>query len=90
MSYGHDDHDHGHHHQDSHWGPHDWEFDYGHGVVGGAPHNSWAPIMIALGSSLFLLGYTKVFTQSWNDADNGQCVGVLDQCDYKYLFYMPG
>ena len=27
---------------------------------------------------------------SWNDADNGQCVGVLDQCDYKYLFYMPG
>ena len=53
MSYGHDDHDHGHHHQDSHWGPHDWEFDYGHGVVGGAPHNSWAPIMIALGSRLF-------------------------------------
>ena len=70
MSYGHDDHDHGHHHQDSHWGPHDWEFDYGHGVVGGAPHNSWAPIMIALGSSLFLLGFTKVFTQSWNDAGN--------------------
>jgi hypothetical protein len=27
---------------------------------------------------------------SWNDADNGQCVGVLDQCDYKYLLYMPG
>ena len=24
--------------------------------------------MIALGSSLFLLGFTKVFTQSWNDA----------------------
>ena len=70
MSYGHDDHEHGHHHQDSHWGPHDWEFDYGHGVIGGAPHNSWAPIMIALGSSLFLLGFTKVFTQSWNDAHN--------------------
>ena len=53
MSYGHDDHDHGHHHQDSHWGPHDWEFDYGHGVVGGAPHNSWAPIMIALDQACF-------------------------------------
>ena len=27
----------GHHQQDSHWGPHDWEFDYGHGVVGWVP-----------------------------------------------------
>ena len=61
MSYGgHDDHHHDHQH--SHWGPHDW--DHGHG---GAPHNSWAPIMIAFGSSLFLLGFTKVFTQTWDD-----------------------
>ena len=61
MSYGgHDDHHHDHQH--SHWGPHDWN--HGHG---GAPHNSWAPIMIAFGSSLFLLGFTKVFTQTWDD-----------------------
>ena len=61
MSYGgHDDHHHDHQH--SHWGPHDW--DHGHG---GAPHNSWAPIMIAFGSSMFLLGFTKVFTQTWDD-----------------------
>jgi len=61
MSYGgHDDHHHDHQH--SHWGPHDWN--HGHG---GAPHNSWAPIMIAFGSSIFLLGFTKVFTQTWDD-----------------------
>ena len=61
MSYGgHDDHHHDHQH--SHWGPHDWN--HGHG---GAPHNSWAPIMIAFGSSMFLLGFTKVFTQTWDD-----------------------
>ena len=60
MSYGgHDDH---HDHQHSHWGPHDWT--HGHG---GAPHNSWAPIMLAFGSSIFLLGFTKVFTQTWDD-----------------------
>ncbi|MEE2747642.1 MAG: cytochrome c oxidase subunit 3 [Candidatus Thermoplasmatota archaeon] len=60
MSYGgHDDH---HDHQHSHWGPHDWN--HGHG---GAPHNSWAPIMLAFGASLFLLGFTKVFTQTWDD-----------------------
>ena len=60
MSYGgHDDHHHDHQH--SHWGPHDWA--HGHG---GAPHNSWAPIMIAFGSSIFLLGFTKVFTQTWD------------------------
>ena len=61
MSYGgHDDHHHDHQH--SHWGPHDWN--HGHG---GAPHNSWAPIMLAFGASLFLLGFTKVFTQTWDD-----------------------
>ncbi len=60
MSYGgHDDH---HDHQHSHWGPHDWT--HGHG---GPPHNSWAPIMLAFGSSFFLLGWTKVFTQTWDD-----------------------
>ena len=62
MSYGgHGDHD-DHHHQHSHWGPHDWT--EGHG---GAPHNSWGPIMLAFGSSFFLLGFTKVFTQTWDD-----------------------
>lgn len=61
MSYGgHDDHD--HEHQHSHWGPHDWT--HGHG---GPPHNSWAPLMLAFGASFFLLGFTKVFTQSWDD-----------------------
>ena len=61
MSYdGHDD-DH-HEHQHSHWGPHDWT--HGHG---GPPHNSWAPLMLAFGASFFLLGFTKVFTQSWDD-----------------------
>ena len=61
MSYGGHDDDH-HDHQHSHWGPHDWT--HGHG---GAPHNSWAPLMLAFGSSFFLLGFTKVFTQSWDD-----------------------
>jgi len=61
MSYGgHDDDDHDHQH--SHWGPHDWT--HGHG---GPPHNSWAPLMLAFGASFFLLGFTKVFTQSWDD-----------------------
>ena len=61
MSYGgHGDHD-DHHHQHSHWGPHDWT--HGHG---GAPHNSWGPIMLAFGSSIFLLGFTKVFSQTWD------------------------
>jgi cytochrome c oxidase subunit I+III len=61
MSYGEHD-DHHDHHQHSHWGPHDWT--HGHG---GAPHNSWAPIMLAFGASIFLLGFTKVFTQTWDD-----------------------
>ena len=61
MSYGGHDDDH-HDHQHSHWGPHDWT--HGHG---GAPHNSWAPLMLAFGASFFLLGFTKVFTQSWDD-----------------------
>jgi len=29
------------------------------------PHNSWAPILMAFGASFFLLGFTKVFTQTW-------------------------
>ena len=62
MSYGGHDDDH-HDHQHSHWGPHDWN--HGHG---GAPHNSWAPLMLAFGSSFFLLGFTKVFTQTWDDS----------------------
>ena len=62
MSYGGHDDDHHHDHQHSHWGPHDWN--HGHG---GAPHNSWAPIMLAFGASIFLLGFTKVFTQTWDD-----------------------
>ncbi|HJM67275.1 MAG TPA: cytochrome c oxidase subunit 3 [Candidatus Thalassarchaeaceae archaeon] len=61
MSYGEHD-DHHDHHQHSHWGPHDWT--HGHG---GAPHNSWAPLMMAFGASFFLLGFTKVFTQTWDD-----------------------
>ena len=61
MSYGGHDDDH-HDHQHSHWGPHDWT--HGHG---GAPHNSWAPLMLAFGASFFLLGFTKVFTQTWDD-----------------------
>ena len=61
MSYGGHDDDH-HDHQHSHWGPHGWT--HGHG---GAPHNSWAPIMMAFGASFFLLGFTKVFTQTWDD-----------------------
>ena len=61
MSYGGHDDDH-HDHQHSHWGPHDWT--HGHG---GPPHNSWAPLMLAFGASFFLLGFTKVFAQSWDD-----------------------
>ena len=55
MSY--DSHHGDHHDHPSPFGPHDWSH--------GAPHNSWAPIMMAFGSSIFLLGFTKVFTQTW-------------------------
>ena len=30
------------------------------------PHNSWAPILIAFGSSIFLMWFAKVFTQAWS------------------------
>ena len=45
--YGHDDHP-------SPWGPHDW----GHG----APHNSYAPLILSIGSGLFLLMLGGLFT----------------------------
>ncbi|MEE2812264.1 MAG: cytochrome c oxidase subunit 3 [Candidatus Thermoplasmatota archaeon] len=43
-------------HDDHHDDHHGWH----------TPHNSWAPILLAFGSSFFLLGFTKVFTQSWD------------------------
>jgi len=46
------------------YGQHDHHDDH-HGWH--TPHNSWAPILIAFGSSIFLLGFSKVFTQSWDD-----------------------
>ena len=48
--------DHGYHH-----GPHDWSH--------GAPHNSWAPLIMSIGAGLFLFGFAKTFTM--NDGMNG-------------------
>ena len=48
--------DHGYHH-----GPHDWSH--------GAPHNSWAPIVISIGSGVFLFFFAKAFTM--NEGMNG-------------------
>lgn len=42
--------------------------DHGHDDHHGwhTPHNSWAPILMAFGSSFFLLGFANVFTQTWD------------------------
>ena len=48
--------DHGYHH-----GPHDWSH--------GAPHNSWAPLIMSIGAGLFLFGFAKTFTM--NEGMNG-------------------
>ncbi|MBT4058920.1 MAG: heme-copper oxidase subunit III [Euryarchaeota archaeon] len=50
----HDDHD-GHHHING-WGPHDWEH--------GAPHNSWAPIIMSLGIGVFLFSFASTFAMN--------------------------
>ncbi len=46
-SYGHDE------HHPSPWGPHDWDQ--------GAPHNSFAPIILAIGVGIFLLMFGGLF-----------------------------
>ncbi|HIC50435.1 MAG: hypothetical protein CXX69_04215 [Candidatus Thalassarchaeum betae] len=46
--YGHDE-DH-----PSPWGPHDWDH--------GAPHNSWFPVIMAIGIGIFLLMFARVFS----------------------------
>ena len=46
-SYGHDE------HHPSPWGPHDWDH--------GAPHNSFAPIILAIGVGIFLLMFGGLF-----------------------------
>ena len=48
-----DYHDHDDHHP-SPWGPHDW----GHG----APHNSFAPLILAIGVGLLLLMFGGLFS----------------------------
>ncbi|HIC75154.1 MAG TPA: heme-copper oxidase subunit III [Candidatus Poseidoniales archaeon] len=56
-NYSHDD-DHDH---PSAWGPHDWEH--------GAPHNSWAPVIMSLGVGVFLFSFAGTFVM--NEARNG-------------------
>ena len=41
------------HHHPSAWGPHDWSH--------GAPHNSWAPIIMSVGFAIFLFALAEVF-----------------------------
>lgn len=45
-----------HEHHGSAWGPHDWEH--------GAPHNSWAPIIVSLGVGVFLFGLGSTFVMN--------------------------
>ena len=49
-----DDHHYGHH--GNGWGPHDWEH--------GAPHNSWAPIIMSFGITIFLFGFASTFVMN--------------------------
>ena len=42
-----------HHHHPSAWGPHDWSH--------GAPHNSWAPIIMSGGFALFLFALAAAY-----------------------------
>jgi cytochrome c oxidase subunit I+III len=54
MSYdAHDD----HHDHPSAWGPHDWE-------KNGAPHNSWAPLIMSLGVGVFLFSFAATFVMN--------------------------
>jgi len=50
--YGHDD----HHDHPSAWGPHDWSH--------GAPHNSWAPLIMSLGIGVFLFSFAATFVMN--------------------------
>ena len=53
---GHDD----EHHHPSAWGPHDWSH--------GAPHNSWAPLIMSIGFGIFLFMLAGAFTNGIFDA----------------------
>ena len=55
-----DEHDEHHDHHPSPWGPHDWAH--------GAPHNSWAPLVMSIGVGIFLFSFAATFTM--NEARN--------------------
>ncbi|CAI8194413.1 MAG: Cytochrome bo(3) ubiquinol oxidase subunit 3 [Methanobacteriota archaeon] len=63
--YGHDHHD---DHHASPWGPHDWSH--------GAPHNSFAPLIMSAGFAMFLYGFANVFIGG-EVADLGALSGVM-------------
>ncbi len=45
--------DHGHEHHIEPWGPHDWSH--------GAPHNSFAPLVMSIGFGVFLYAFANIF-----------------------------
>tara|TARA_B110000967_G_scaffold49715_1_gene50747 strand:+ start:26153 stop:27319 length:1167 start_codon:yes stop_codon:yes gene_type:complete len=60
--HGDDDHEH-----QSAWGPHDWSR--------GAPHNSWAPIIMSIGIGIFL--YTLASVYSWGEMVDSSSIPLI-------------
>jgi len=52
--------EHDEHHHPSAWGPHPWDH--------GAPHNSWAPLMMSIGFGIFLFMLASAFNNDVVDA----------------------
>ena len=52
--------EHDEHHHPSAWGPHHWDH--------GAPHNSWAPLMMSIGFGIFLFMLASAFNNDVVDA----------------------
>ncbi|MFQ3344296.1 MAG: hypothetical protein ACI9EM_000827, partial [Candidatus Thalassarchaeaceae archaeon] len=48
------------------WGPHDWSH--------GAPHNSWAPIIMSIGIGIFL--YTLASAYSWGEMVDSSSISL--------------
>ncbi|DAC24430.1 MAG TPA: hypothetical protein HA330_06565, partial [Candidatus Thalassarchaeaceae archaeon] len=63
-----DDHDHDYDHHPSPWGPHDWSH--------GAPHNSFAPLVMSIGIGIFLYALASVFVGG-EVANLGALSGVM-------------
>jgi len=60
--------EHGHEHHIEPWGPHDWSH--------GAPHNSFAPLVMSVGFGVFLYAFANIFVMG-ELADIGALSGVM-------------